>query len=214
MWKFHQVISTRATIDISWDQEPNLFSITVFYRKNSGTCKLKETVTSTFNLFLSNQTILFSWIHLKTPKLILFPFILTTIIYWLSALNNDPGVYIQVVLIFVLNTQIAVAYGTFISIIAGNIDAALALVVPILMPLLIFSGFFLNNDSTPVFFLWIKYISWMFYCNESINIVVWKNTGTIPCSTAMANSTCAGRNCFDDGYAVLDFLSFSEVLIS
>lgn len=143
----------------------------------------------------------------------MFPFILTTIIYWLSALNNDAGVYIQVVLIFVLNTQVAVSYATLVSVVAGNIDSALALVVPILMPLLIFSGFFLNNDSTPVYFLWIKYISWMFYCNESINIVVWSNTGTIPCSTAMENSTCAGRNCFDDGYAVLDFLSFNEVAI-
>ncbi len=145
----------------------------------------------------------------------LLPFVLGTIIYWMSALLNDADAYIRVVLILVLNTQIACSYATFISVLAPNVDAALGMVIPILMPILIFAGFFLNTDSTPVYFIWIKYISWMYYTNESINSVVWSKTGAIPCTKNKnfnsSSSGCAGKSCFNNGNQVLNFLGFSEV---
>ncbi len=146
----------------------------------------------------------------------LLPFILGTIIYWMSAILNDADAYIRVVLILVLNTQIACSYATFISVLAPNVDAALGMVIPILMPILIFAGFFLNTDSTPVYFIWIKYISWMYYTNESMNAVIWSKTGSIPCTknATMFNpngTACGSKGCFNDGNEVLDFLGFTTV---
>jgi ABC-type multidrug transport system permease subunit len=40
---------------------------------------------------------------------------------------------------------------------------ALAVLPVILLPLLLFSGLFVNTNSIPVYFNWIKYISPMFY---------------------------------------------------
>lgn len=146
------------------------------------------------------------------PKLIVLPFILCTIIYWMSKVLDDFSIYVQIVLILVLNSQIAVAYGTLISVIAPNVDVALGLAIPCLMPILIFAGFFLNNESTPAYFVWIKYISWMFYANESINSVLWSNFGEIPCSIEKSpNSTCTPKNCFKNGDMVLNFLGFADV---
>lgn len=146
------------------------------------------------------------------PKLIVLPFILCTIIYWISNVLDDFSIYVQIVAILVLNTQIAVAYGTFISIIAPNLEVALGLSIPVMMPVLLFSGFFLNNDSTPSYFVWIKYISWMFYANESINSILWRNYGDIPCTIAKSpNSTCTPQNCFKNGDMVLNFLGFADV---
>ena len=138
---------------------------------------------------------------------------MTTIIYWMSDILADGSVYIQVVLIFILNVQVAISLSTFVSVLAGTVDIALAIIIPVILPLLIFSGFFLNNNSVPDYFIWIKYLSWMFYCNESVNIVVWENTGSIPCTTKNSNSSCPGRFCYDDGGAVLEFLDFNSVFI-
>lgn len=68
-----------------------------------------------------------------------------TIVYWMAGLNDNFGVFIQILLTLILCTQLAVSYGLFISAIAPNTEAALAMVVPIMMPLLIFAGFFLND---------------------------------------------------------------------
>ena len=88
------------------------------------------------------------------------------------------------------------------------------------MPILIFAGFFLNTESTPVYFLWIKYISWMYYANESVNAVLWSETGAIECTktsgleamnSTMMQDGCPGKGCFKDGNEVLDFLGFKLV---
>lgn len=146
----------------------------------------------------------------EMPKYFFLPFLLSTIIYWMSNLLNNFGVYIQVALTYVLNTQIAIAYASLISILAPNAVVAFAMVIPLLLPLVIFAGFFLNSSTTPVYFIWIKYLSWLYYTNEVINSLIWSNTGPIPCSKLIANGTCPSKNCFKDGDQVLDSLDFTE----
>ena len=55
------------------------------------------------------------------------------------------------------------ALGYLISCIANSIDMALGLGPPFLIPLMLFGGLFLNNGSTPVYFIWAKYLSWFYY---------------------------------------------------
>ncbi len=97
--------------------------------------------------------LLLKLVSLNTPKLVLFPFIMTTIIYWMSDILADGSVYIQVVLIFILNVQVAISLSTFVSALTGTVDRALAIIIPVILPLLIFSGFFLNNNSIPDYFI-------------------------------------------------------------
>ena len=45
------------------------------------------------------------------PQNILFPFMTTTIIYWLANVNPDPNVFFMIALILVLTSNAAVGYG-------------------------------------------------------------------------------------------------------
>lgn len=81
---------------------------------------------------------------------------------------------------------------------------ALAIGPPILIPFLMFGGFFLNIDSIPVYLHWLAYLSWFKYGNEALMINQWRNV-TIDCSMA-GNATCPAN-----GAVVLETYSFEEV---
>jgi hypothetical protein len=53
--------------------------------------------------------------------------------------------------------------GIFSASVFSDLGVALAFLPLILLPLMIFSGLFVNNDSIPVYFNWIKYMSPMKY---------------------------------------------------
>nr|APD26533.1 ATP-binding cassette transporter subfamily G-like 5 protein [Brachionus koreanus] len=148
------------------------------------------------------------------PKLIILPAIMVTIVYWMAGLNDNFGVFIQILLTLILCTQVAVSYGLFISAIAPNTESALAMVVPIMMPLLIFAGFFLNDVGVPDYFIWLKYISWFFYTNEIINVYLWRNVDSIPCTKSQNQSNvCAVNGCFENGQEFLDANGFKENML-
>ena len=38
---------------------------------------------------------------------------------------------------------------------------------------MLFGGFFLNNGSVPIYFQWLRYISWLMYGNSALSINQW-----------------------------------------
>ena len=48
----------------------------------------------------------------QVPKYVILPFLFVTIIYWMANILNNANVYFQVVFTIVLNTQVAIGYGT------------------------------------------------------------------------------------------------------
>jgi hypothetical protein len=68
-----------------------------------------------------------------------------TITYWMADINSNGKVYIITIIILILSAQVALGGGILLSILSPNIDAAVGLAAPLLLPLLIFAGFFLNN---------------------------------------------------------------------
>ena len=80
------------------------------------------------------------------PKFILFPAIFATIIYWMCGLNPEFDKFVICVCTVVLVANSAVAFGSMLSAVAPNVNAALAITAPLLIPLMIFSGFFLNHE--------------------------------------------------------------------
>ena len=50
---------------------------------------------------------------------------------------------------------------------------ALVIAIPMMMPLLIFGGFFLKNGTVPAYLDWIRYLSWFSYGNEALSINQW-----------------------------------------
>lgn len=64
----------------------------------------------------------------------------------MSNCNSDAGRFIICVAIIVLAANVAVAFGSFISAVAPSANAAIGLNAPLLVPLMIFSGYFLNSS--------------------------------------------------------------------
>lgn len=60
-----------------------------------------------------------------------------------------------------------------ISCLASTPQIALGLSAPLIIPMLLFGGFFLQSGTVPVYLDWIKYLSWFMYGNEALSINQW-----------------------------------------
>jgi hypothetical protein len=63
----------------------------------------------------------------------------------------------------VLLDNCGAAIGVFVSCLFNEISIALAVVPMVILPLMVFSGFFVNTNSIPPYFTWIQYLSPMRY---------------------------------------------------
>nr|QNH67903.1 ATP-binding cassette transporter subfamily G-like protein 4 [Brachionus rotundiformis] len=162
----------------------------IFYRDH------QNSMYRTINYYLSKFII-------ELPKYIIFPAIFVAIVYWMAGLNNDGLKFALCVLTIILVANSAVSFGSFISAAAPSVNAALALSAPLLVPLMIFSGFFLNNSTVPSYFIWIKYLSWLNYANEILIVNQWDGVTNIYCP---ANST----RCFRNGDDVINALGMKK----
>lgn len=80
------------------------------------------------------------------------------------------------------------------------------IVIKCIFDSVLLGGFFLNNESIPVYFIWIKYISWLNYSNEIVQLNQWNGVKNITCDL---NS----NSCFRTGEEVLEFSGVKEVFL-
>lgn len=105
---------------------------------------------------------------------------------------------------------------------------AIALSSPLILPLLLFGGFFINsrsvsayefmsdanglkssNTSTvPVYFDPLKYVSWFYYGNEALIITQWKNVKNITCEQMTSKLPTQEHRCLTKGLSVIEEFSF------
>ncbi len=64
----------------------------------------------------------------------------------MAGLNSDVDKFLTVCGVLILGCFTAVSLGTAIAVSAPNLNIALAITPSILIPMMIFSGFFLNNE--------------------------------------------------------------------
>ncbi len=76
---------------------------------------------------------------------------------------------------------------------------------PLLVPLMIFSGFLINFDDVPTYFLFLRYISWFGYANEALQINQWHGVTNITCE----NTGCI--QAFSSGNLILAYLQMNPV---
>ena len=87
------------------------------------------------------------------------------------------------------------AAGYMISCIAGSPQLARAMAAPLIIPLLLFGGFFLQNGAVPIYFDWLRYVSWFMYGNEALSINQW--TGVKFNDTVCPKGVCTGEHILD-----------------
>nr|QEO19117.1 white [Mesovelia mulsanti] len=139
----------------------------------------------------------------EVPIFLAVPIIFTAVMYYMVGLNPDPLRFLAAGAIITLVSNVATSFGYFISCISSSISVALSIGPPIIIPFLLFGGFFLNAGSVPVYFEWLSALSWFKYGNEALLINQWDGIDHIACSRS--NTTCPR-----DGHVVLETYNFDE----
>jgi len=138
------------------------------------------------------------------PLYLVEPIILTTILYWMVGLNPDVLRFFIACGIILLVTQVVLSVGYFLSCLSPNVDVALAVAPVVIIPFMLFGGFFLNSGSVPVWLSWLKWVSWFIYSYEALLVNQWSGIEHIACSPEAPNA------CQASGEQVLQRLSFKE----
>ncbi|CAG0904178.1 unnamed protein product [Darwinula stevensoni] len=136
----------------------------------------------------------------ELPFFVVFPAAFTAIAYPMIGL--DPGRFLVCVLVMVAIANVSCSFGYMASCIASTVEMVLALAPTIMMPIMLLSGFFLNNDTIPSYLIWVKYISWFYYGNEALVINQWKGVEKIECGDSFA--------CPENGDEVIASLNFDK----
>ncbi|CAF0721906.1 unnamed protein product [Adineta steineri] len=141
----------------------------------------------------------------ELPLFAITTLIQVAITYWMTNLYTTAKRFFIFTGIIILTSFASVGLGSVLSVIADSPEQAAALQIPILLPLMVFGGFFLNNQSGQKWLTWIKYISWFYYGNEALIINQWTDVKTLPCT-----NLDSGSPCIHNGDEVLQLLGFSK----
>lgn len=141
----------------------------------------------------------------EVPIYIIIPIIFNSIGYWMIGLYKAAAQFLISTGALLLVCNCAVSYGYLLSCLSSNLNLVLALAPMLLVPLMLFGGLFLNSGSIPVYFVWLRYISWFSYSNEILVVNQWRDVRNITCSGSEFESQC-----FHNGKEVISSLSYKE----
>jgi len=163
--------------------------------------------TDTF--FLAKQLV-------ETPLYVLEASIMFSIIYWIAGLNPEAERFFIALGIVILILQVINSLGFFLSSISPNADFALAIAPVLIIPMMLFGGFYLNTESVVDWLIWIRYISWFYYGYSALLVNQWSGVENISCPQKISE-TMGGTNmtgvetaCLTTGDQVLATLSIHE----
>ncbi|XP_033221030.1 ABC transporter G family member 3-like [Belonocnema kinseyi] len=124
----------------------------------------------------------------EAPIFIAVPLIFSFISYPLIHLYPSIDRFFIAAGIITLVANVATSFGYLISCASSSMSMALSVGPPIIIPFLLFGGFFLNTASVPKYFKWFSYLSWFRYGNEALLINQWSEVDSIAC--IRSNTTC------------------------
>jgi ABC-type multidrug transport system permease subunit len=99
---------------------------------------------------------------------ILSPVLFGTIAYWMIGFKKNGVNFLLYTIVVVLVANIGSALGLTLGIIAKDAGTASALIPMIILPFVIFSGFFVNSRTVPAYFIWVPPISFVKYAFSAV----------------------------------------------
>ncbi|XP_053383188.1 protein white-like [Mercenaria mercenaria] len=144
----------------------------------------------------------------ELPSYVIIPVLFSAMTYWMIGLYESLEAFLVFTAVIVLVANISVSFGYIISAATNSVSTALAVAPPSLVPLIMFGGFFLNSNSTPVYFIWLEYMSWFKYANELVTVNQWENIDFVSCGD---NRTSPADSChFHNGEQVILYLNYDK----
>jgi len=99
----------------------------------------------------------------EIPFRIILPILGAIVAYWMVGYQSSATKFLYFAALSIASENIGSALGIFVASLFPELPVALAVLPLLLMPYVLFSGFFLNADSTPIYFEWARYASPMMY---------------------------------------------------
>lgn len=95
-----------------------------------------------------------------------------TIAVFITAITEK---IIEFVLVLVVVSVTAASFGYFVSTLSKDMNVSLVITNLLVLPMMLTSGFFMNNESVPVYIEWIRYINPFYYGYNALSHIVWKS---------------------------------------
>ena len=108
------------------------------------------------------------------PTFFIFPFLISTIIYWMSGMDNSWSHYILFIVISIISSNTGAALGQLFASFSSSSETAVMTAVPILQVLSVFSGFYLSLINIPSVLRAVQYISPYYYSYAALLNIEWK----------------------------------------
>ncbi|KAK5645430.1 hypothetical protein RI129_006730 [Pyrocoelia pectoralis] len=137
----------------------------------------------------------------ELPLFIAIPVITICICYYSIGLNPNVIHFLIAAGILILVANVAVSFGYFVSCLSNSVDMAMSIAGPMMIPVMLFGGFFINLDSIPKYFRWLSYLSWLRYGYEGLMVNQWDGINYINCT--------GSETCPKNGDVILDTYHFS-----
>jgi len=125
-----------------------------------------EHSNNTYSLF----SYYFSKFFAELPFQIMFPTVFTVITYWVVGLDTEFQKFLIFLAAIILVANIGQSIGLLVGTVVKDIAIANGILPLIVIPFVLFGGFFLNQNSTPKYFIWIQYISFFYYTMEIVTV--------------------------------------------
>jgi ABC-type multidrug transport system ATPase subunit/ABC-type multidrug transport system permease subunit len=132
-----------------------------------------------------------------------FPFHFATLAYWLAYINPSGEIYIAFVGLVLLGCLCAGALGLFLSAITNSAGVAQGLATPIMLVLLLVSGFYASSQNLPDWLSWLQWLSPLRYCFAGL---IWLTFNGIKFSCEDVEL----QGCVPNGNAVITRLGFTH----
>ena len=139
----------------------------------------------------------------EAPARLALPAIYMVISYWMSAVNNNFGIFVASTVCSLLSVLAGESIGLFLGAAVLDIEKGMVIMTVSALSLMVVSGFFVRN--IPSWILWMGYISPFKYSyNASVQLVFDK---PVPCDGSGLLSVCNDpATLYATEQEVLDFL--------
>uniref|UniRef100_A0A7N0U0L7 ABC transporter domain-containing protein n=1 Tax=Kalanchoe fedtschenkoi TaxID=63787 RepID=A0A7N0U0L7_KALFE len=117
------------------------------------------------------------------PLEIVLPTAFVCIIYWMGGLKPDPVAFILSILVVIYNVLVAQSLGLAIGAILMDIKQATTLASVTTLVFLAAGGYYVQQ--IPPFIVWIKYLSYSYYCYKLLLGVHYDESDTYECSNGV-----------------------------